>query len=92
MSMDWTWEADGLTLGVDVDKALANSLVQMGRDVRDQGKEEGITLLRPTTLEPAGLHVRNGVLGDVHVPYDRIARLEEVAFRPRRQRGGRGAL
>ena len=45
------------------------------------------TLLRPTTLEPAGLHVRNGVLGDVHVPYDRIARLEEVAFRPRRQRG-----
>ena len=37
------------------------------------------TLLRPTTLEPAGLHVRNGVLGDVHVPYDRIARLEEMA-------------
>ncbi len=36
-----------LTLGVDVDKALANSLVQMGRDVRDQAKEEGIVLQRP---------------------------------------------
>jgi preprotein translocase subunit SecD len=38
-----------LTLGVDVDKALANSLAQMGRDVRDQGKEEGLPILRPTT-------------------------------------------
>ena len=38
-----------LTLGVDVDKALANSLAQMGRDVRDQAKEEGISVLRPTT-------------------------------------------
>ena len=38
-----------LTLGVDVDKALANSLVQMGRDVRDQAKEDGIAVLRPQT-------------------------------------------
>jgi preprotein translocase subunit SecD len=38
-----------LTLGVDVDKALTNSLAQMGRDIRDQAKEEGITLLRPST-------------------------------------------
>ena len=30
-----------LTLGVDVDKALANSLSQMGRDIRDQAKEIG---------------------------------------------------
>ncbi|MGD9609003.1 MAG: protein translocase subunit SecD [Desulfovibrionaceae bacterium] len=37
-----------LTLGVDVDKALANSLVQMGRDVHDSAKDEGISLLRPT--------------------------------------------
>jgi preprotein translocase subunit SecD len=38
-----------LTLGVDVDKALANSLAQMGRDIRDQAKEEGIVLQRPET-------------------------------------------
>ena len=38
-----------LTLGVDVDKALANSLTQMGRDIRDQAKEEGISVLRATT-------------------------------------------
>ncbi|MGE4535859.1 MAG: protein translocase subunit SecD [Desulfovibrio sp.] len=38
-----------LTLGVDVDKALANSLVQMGRDVRDQAKDDGIAVLRPQT-------------------------------------------
>ncbi|MEA4855774.1 MAG: protein translocase subunit SecD [Solidesulfovibrio sp.] len=38
-----------LTLGVDVDKALANSLAQMGRDIRDQAKEEGISVLRPQT-------------------------------------------
>ncbi|HML61558.1 MAG TPA: protein translocase subunit SecD [Solidesulfovibrio sp.] len=36
-----------LTLGVDVDKALANSLSQMGRDIRDQAKEDGIAVLRP---------------------------------------------
>ena len=36
-----------LTLGVDVDKALANSLSQMGRDIRDQAKDEGIAVLRP---------------------------------------------
>lgn len=38
-----------LTLGVDVNKALANSLFQAGRDVRDQAKEEGISVMRPTT-------------------------------------------
>ena len=38
-----------LTLGVDVDKALANSLAQMGRDVRDQVKDEGIVIQRPGT-------------------------------------------
>jgi len=38
-----------LTLGVDVNKALANSLSQVGRDVRDQAREEGIPVLRPTT-------------------------------------------
>ncbi len=40
-----------LTLGVDVDKALANSLVQTGRDVRDQAKDEGIAVLRPRTSD-----------------------------------------
>jgi len=38
-----------LTLGVDVDKALANSLIQTGRDVRDQAREDGIPVLRPTS-------------------------------------------
>lgn len=38
-----------LTLGVDVKKALANSLSQVGRDVRDQAREDGIPVLRPTT-------------------------------------------
>ena len=45
------------------------------------------TLLRPTTLDDAGIHVRHGLLGDVHVPYAQLEGIERVAFRPRRQRG-----
>ncbi len=37
-----------LTLGVDVDKAVANSLTQMGADLRDTAREESIVLLRPS--------------------------------------------
>jgi preprotein translocase subunit SecD len=36
-----------LTLGVDTDKAVLNSLEQMGRDIRDQAKDKGALLLKP---------------------------------------------
>ncbi len=36
-----------LTLGVDVDKAVENSLSLTGRDIRDQAREDGIAVLRP---------------------------------------------
>jgi hypothetical protein len=44
------------------------------------------TLLRATTLEADHLHIRYGVLGDLEIPYDRIAAVERVSLRPRRQR------
>lgn len=37
-----------LTLGVDVDTALKNSLIQMGEDLRDQAREENVFILKPT--------------------------------------------
>ncbi len=37
-----------LTLGVDVDKAVENSLSQMGQDIKDQAKEDGMALVRFT--------------------------------------------
>ena len=42
------------------------------------------TLLRATTLEAHGLHIRSGVLGDVVVPYAAIASVERANERPRR--------
>jgi preprotein translocase subunit SecD len=36
-----------LTLDVDVDKAVQNSLSLMGRDIREQAREDGIAVLRP---------------------------------------------
>ena len=36
-----------LTLGVDVEKALSNSVAQMGQDIRDEAREEGVLVLRP---------------------------------------------
>ncbi len=36
-----------LTLEVDVDKAVSNSLAQLGQELRDQAREEKILLLRP---------------------------------------------
>lgn len=42
------------------------------------------TLLRATTLEVHGLHIRSGVLGDVVVPYVAIASVERASQRPRR--------
>lgn len=39
-----------LTLGVEVQKAVANSLAQMGQEVRTQAKGEGITVLRPRMI------------------------------------------
>lgn len=36
-----------LTLDVDVDKAVQNSLSLMGRDIREQAREDGIAILRP---------------------------------------------
>ncbi|TWI09515.1 hypothetical protein [Aerolutibacter ruishenii] len=42
------------------------------------------TLLRATTFEGDGLHIRSGVLGDVVVPYAAIASIENSNQRPRR--------
>ncbi|GAB3747552.1 hypothetical protein [Lysobacter olei] len=42
------------------------------------------TLLRATTLEEDGLHIRSGVLGDVVVPYHAIRSIERPTHRPRR--------
>jgi hypothetical protein len=42
------------------------------------------TLLRATTLEDDGLHIRSGVLGDVVVPYAAVASIERASGRPRR--------
>ncbi len=39
-----------LTLGVEVDKAVESSMSQMGQDIRDTAREEGIFVLRPTLL------------------------------------------
>ncbi len=36
-----------LTLGVDVDKAILNSITQMGQDVRAEAREAGVLVLRP---------------------------------------------
>ncbi len=36
-----------LTLGVDVDKAILNSIAQMGQDIRAEAREEGLLVLRP---------------------------------------------
>jgi preprotein translocase subunit SecD len=36
-----------LTLGVDVEKAVQNSLSLTGRDIREQAREDGIAVLRP---------------------------------------------
>lgn len=40
-----------LTLGVDVDTALENSLVQTGEDLRAEAKDEGILILHPRVEE-----------------------------------------
>lgn len=42
------------------------------------------TLLRATTLEVDGLHIRSGVLGDVMVPYPAIVSVDRPSGRPRR--------
>lgn len=39
-----------LTLGVDVDKAVENSLSQMGQDIRSSAREKDIFILRPRIL------------------------------------------
>ncbi len=39
-----------LTLGVEVDKAVESSVSQMGQDIRDTARDEGIFVLRPTLL------------------------------------------
>ncbi|WP_457571968.1 protein translocase subunit SecD [Desulfovulcanus sp.] len=44
-----------LTLGVDVDKAIENSLVQMGQDIRSEAREENILVLRPRVLREGKL-------------------------------------
>ncbi|WP_462323653.1 protein translocase subunit SecD [Desulfoplanes sp.] len=40
-----------LTLGVDVEKAVLNSLAQMGQDIRAESREEGVLVLRPKVGE-----------------------------------------
>lgn len=44
------------------------------------------TLLRATTLDADGVHIRHGVLGDLKLPYACIASIESVSNRPRRQK------
>ncbi len=39
-----------LTLGVDVDKAIENSLTQTGQEIRSSTREKGIVVLRPHLL------------------------------------------
>ncbi|GHV54233.1 hypothetical protein FACS1894206_06570 [Deltaproteobacteria bacterium] len=39
-----------LTLGVEVDKAIENSLIQMGTDIRSLARDKDILLLRPRPL------------------------------------------
>jgi len=39
-----------LTLGVEVEKAVANALVQAGQDIRVRAREEGIAVLRPRVI------------------------------------------
>jgi preprotein translocase subunit SecD len=40
-----------LTLGVDVQKAIENSLAQMGQDIRSEAREESILVLRPRVVQ-----------------------------------------
>ncbi|AGW14468.1 protein translocase subunit SecD [Megalodesulfovibrio gigas] len=40
-----------LTLGVDMDKALENNLSRRGRDLRDEAREKGLVILRPTVTK-----------------------------------------
>ena len=44
-----------LTLGVDVQKAIENSLAQMGQDIRSEAREENILVLRPRVLSEGRL-------------------------------------
>jgi len=37
-----------LTVGVDIDTAMANSLAQNGQDIRSLAREDGLVVLRPT--------------------------------------------
>ncbi|MGE4299485.1 MAG: protein translocase subunit SecD [Desulfovibrionaceae bacterium] len=39
-----------LTLGVEVDKAVENSLAQLGQDIRSEARDKEIHILRPTVL------------------------------------------
>ena len=42
-----------LTVGVDIDTAVANSLAQNGQDIRSLARDEGVVVLRPTVEKGA---------------------------------------
>ena len=46
-----------LTLGVDVEKALQNSLTVSGQDMRERASDEGISMLRPRLNDAGELEV-----------------------------------
>lgn len=46
-----------LTLGVDVDKAVENSMVQMGQDLRNFARDEKIIVMRPQVASKQSLNV-----------------------------------
>lgn len=51
-----------LTLGVDVDKAVENSLVQMGQDIRSFARDEEISIMRPVVTTASGSELLQLVL------------------------------
>lgn len=49
--MAWTWKGGiHLTLGVDVAKAVSNSLALAGQDIRRLAKDEKIVVLHPRVV------------------------------------------
>jgi preprotein translocase subunit SecD len=63
-----------LTLGVDMDKSLSNSLGQMGENLRVQAKDQGIVIIRPRVV---GSELLRFYLLDA----DKAGQLEEIIER-----------
>ncbi len=75
-----------LTLEVDVEKAVTNSLAQLGQDIRAEAQDQGISVLRPRMINATTLEfvlVRVGQDAELRaLLQERFANLEIVSTTP----------